>query len=120
MSDDDPRAFNFTLELSADHREVHLRFSSEGQVINQAASAEELDDLIEILGRARASMVEEIPINLEPGARVHTFSPARIRIQKSDVPGHTLLVVRHPGFGWSAFDLSKEQTKQLRSALRSF
>jgi hypothetical protein len=65
--------------------------------------ASELDGLIANLGDVRASMLDEVPKELDRGSRAPAVEDPVWRY--ASIPGRSekTLALRHPGLGWIAF-----------------
>lgn len=107
----------FEVSLSEDRLNVNLRLNVGQAPANQSFDANQVDALIEHLGRVRASM--EMPVRGEPRREsgheeVMCVDPAWTTEYSpvSTVPG-IVLRMRHVGFGWLTFLLPPHEVENL-------
>ncbi|WP_153101810.1 hypothetical protein [Paraburkholderia hayleyella] len=81
---------------------------------NQTVSLhpEQIDQLIDELACARASMLPEAPLSLPPGWRFAATRNPVMAIQKQS-NGDRMLIMRHGGHGWVPFTFSPDQVIQM-------
>lgn len=79
----------------------------------------DLEDLIHRMALTRAAMVEPIPDELEPHARLNTVldPPWKINIPRSHPEDGVLLAIRHPGLGWLTNQFSFHEAQRLGQSL---
>lgn len=99
-------------------RKLEAKISTlrDGEPISQVVyDASGLESVIQMLASHRQQMAEPVPETLEPGARIHGTLHPQWRITKNNET--TQLIICHPGFGWIAFVLSKEQARMIAGEL---
>lgn len=100
--------------VSADRQlcviELHKNGAPLGHIELDAAS---LEGLIHDLGKARASMIEEVSPSLDPGSRIEAVVNPSFLVPKDLEIGKRVLALRHPGLGWVAFLLTLDYSKEI-------
>lgn len=115
------KEFAVGVMLAADRRSVRLDIAVDGStVVEHDCEAGELEEIIELLGRARAGLSDAVPAMPDPGARVRTVSAPTIAVQ--DLPGSKdqLLLARDPQTGWIGFLLAPKLATDLGRMLLKF
>lgn len=80
-------------------------------------SAQDLDELIALLGTARMALDEEIPKQLEPAVRIRSIHNPILQVHKLAAE-QIALCIRDPAYGWTALEMSSSDAIHLASALR--
>ncbi len=106
--------FGVAVVLQKDGRSVRIEILVDGKAT--AAHdfvASELEELIELLGRARESLKDQVPELLDPGSLVRIVSAPTILVQ--DMPGSEdqLMTIRDPQIGWTGFRLAADTARDL-------
>lgn len=105
--------------MRLNHLGEHIGISVEkdGQVQwSNAFSAEEMDDIIEQMGRFRAVLPEAVNPQIDANARIPTTERPAIAMRDHGAEGFELMI-RHPGFGWLSFLLRDEACKVIAAAM---
>ena len=113
--------FAIGVTLAGDRRTVRLDVTVDGKsVVEHDCDASELEEMIELLGRARAGLTDAVPEMPAPGTRVRTLSAPTIAVQ--DLPGSKdqLLLARDPQTGWIGFRLAPKLATDLGKMLLKF
>lgn len=102
-----------------DAGEAVLQMELDGKpMVHQLQDESGLSALIDQLAALRASMAEEVPRELDPGARLVAVTDPVWRSQDSKTPGFAkLLALRHPGLGWLTFLLPEKEARALAEFL---
>ena len=79
-------------------------------------TADDIDELIEVLGGARMALKEEIPRELGPSARVRSICDPILHVHRT-IEGMAVLCVRDPAFGWTALELAASTAQELARVL---
>lgn len=109
--------FDFQVTVPKHCRTATIGVALDGKtLVEHDATPDEVAEMIELLGRVQATLVDAIPLALDPGARVPTAENANFAVQ--DQEGKKLLLVRHPGYGWLGF-LLEEHTRNALAQLLS-
>jgi hypothetical protein len=97
----------------ADGQLVGMELVSHGVALGHIVSdAQGLDELI----RTLAKLVDQVPRELEPKARLPMErAPAWRVLDTHGAPGAVVLAIRHSGFGWEAFVLSKSDAEAMET-----
>lgn len=80
--------------------------------------APELQEFIGTLAAARATLADKHAIALDPGTRLETQVDPSWRINTL-ADGSKALAIRHPGFGWLAFQLPKHEASAIAKLLEN-
>ena len=90
--------------VNADRSLAIIELRMNGQALGHIElAAAELEGFIHQLAGARAAMAEQVPVELETGARLANMAIApNWRVGENPDLGKAL-AVRHPGFGWLNF-----------------
>jgi hypothetical protein len=73
-----------------------------------------VDELLRAVASCRVRMVDQIPLELDPGARIETIvAPVYSITALQEAPGTTMLSLRHPGFGWLGYHFTPERCHKL-------
>ena len=103
------------LEQLGEHIGIAAEKDGEVQWSN-AFTAEELDGLIEQLGRFRAALPEAVNPQIDANARVPTTAHPPIAMRDQGEEGFEILI-RHPGFGWLSFLLSDQACEAIAAGM---
>lgn len=79
-------------------------------------TAEDIDELIELLGSGRMALKDEVPRELGPSARVRAIGDPILQVHWT-TEGQVALCVRDPAYGWTALELSESAAQELTRAL---
>jgi hypothetical protein len=79
-------------------------------------TAEDIDELIEVLGSSRMALKDEVPRELGPSARVRAIGETVLHVHHT-AEGQTVLCIRDPAYGWTALELSESAAQKLARAL---
>jgi hypothetical protein len=83
-----------------------------------ALTADELENLIANLGRARENLKPSVPDDAPIGKKLQAVSnPGWYAPPAESTPGQAVLILRHPGFGWLGFAFSKPEARSLGNYL---
>lgn len=103
-------------ELGPHKLEAKILMDRDGETLAQAVfDASGLEAVIQILAARREQMAEAVPPCLEPGARVHGTQDPGWMVTRNDET--TQLLLRHPGYGWIGFVLSKDDAAAIAREL---
>jgi len=103
----------YRVAVSQDRRAARIETVLDGEVQAWSdPSAEDLSGIIDILIATRAKMLDEVPRDLEPGARL-PVTPDPIWRADTLNDGHIRLRLRHPGAGWLEFQFPPESSAGL-------
>lgn len=75
-------------------------------------TAQELEQQIERLGRIRSQMPEQVPAE-PPLIETVIFNPA-YNVRTDNMTKASLLSLRHGGFGWLHFEISPQETLNMK------
>lgn len=75
-------------------------------------TAQELEEQIERLGRIRSQMKEQVPSD-PPLIETVIFNPA-YSVRTDNMTKASLLSLRHGGFGWLHFEISPQETLNMK------
>jgi hypothetical protein len=106
--------------VPADRQAVLLELMDDGETVAQMVmDGATTETLAHDLAKCRARLVETVPQELDPGARVDAVGSPAWGVQgRHSGPADTLLLaLRHPGFGWLAFVLERERARAMAKAL---
>jgi hypothetical protein len=81
-----------------------------GHVIFDAAT---LEGHISVLADQRANMVDEVPKELEPGARLEAIVDPAWRVPANHPAEGIVLALRHPDLGWLSFVFPHKEARSI-------
>jgi hypothetical protein len=71
--------------------------------------APSVDQLIQDLGKHRATLRDEVPRQLDPGSRLQGIYDPAWRVPSDSHPAGRIIAFRHPGLGWLSFVLPENE-----------
>jgi hypothetical protein len=109
-------------KIGVDQKKEHvlLDFVVDGKSTGRGGlSAADIDTLIMGLSRARASLTDGVPDELDPGANPLAIQDPKWRALPVMLPTGYSLDLRHPGFGWIRFVFPQPQAQKIAHYLTS-
>lgn len=94
--------------LTEDHLQVALALPD-----TFVASAEEVEAMIDFLGRVRSHMNPPVPDRPITGVSITAFTDAPNFIVHDHETGGAVLLLMHPGFGWLHYRFGKAMAEAL-------
>lgn len=104
-----------TVKVTADKQAALIEFQSVALTTpaTLTLSSDQLLELIQSLGKARAHLEHGKPIPVLENQTIHTIVDTRWYAQPEPLHGGSALMFSHPGFGPVGFLLPKEQVREL-------
>lgn len=110
----------FQTTLSDDKSITRLQVLLDGEPqVFADLTADELSQLLEGLGMARASMAQEIPNTIQPGTAVVAVENPAWTMPRAHPEGGRVLGLRHPGWGWISYFFPHHEVAAISAALAS-
>src|SRR5882672_11088240 len=95
-------------ELSPDRETLTVVFPSTPPVGLQL-TASRVDEMIVMLGKLRAAMVDQLPMDLPHVHQSEGIIDPRWYVANDMLTGEPLVKVRHPGLGWQTFQIPRDE-----------
>ena len=105
------------LNETRDEAVLHI-YEGERSIAFIQMPAAELQSLLQKLARLRAEMREPVERSAEEARSMATASDPSWSIGFMEGDGSSVLAMRHPGFGWLAFNLQRDRAAMLGDALQ--
>lgn len=100
--------------LTPDREELTIELWMNDQALGHInLAAADLDAFIHKLGQHRAAMPDQVPAELDPGARIEAVSDPIWRIPDVEAQKARVLCLRHPGLGWLGFTFPDHEAKEI-------
>ncbi len=115
-----PTKMELNSVLSDDRNSVTMTLVMDGLPLGHIIlEIPDVEDLIHRMATVRAAMIEPVPSEIEPAARIIAAdNPAwRVKIPTSSPTPGILLALRHPGLGWLINLLPREEAHNLGQSL---
>jgi hypothetical protein len=105
-------------KLEDDYKTITVTFPTDPVAVLKL-DVTEVDKMIEMLGMMRSSMQPEVPKDFPFGQKVSAVPDPHWRSEPDLLRGHSLLHLRHPGFGWLHYLMPPQEAKRLAEILQA-
>ncbi|RQV01080.1 hypothetical protein [Burkholderia cenocepacia] len=105
-----------TVELTENDGQLSLNYKNGDPA--QPLQAETIEKLIATLSSMREAMHPPVPMDPPIGAQVQAQLDPRFWTELNHMVSASMLMLRHPGFGWLAFVLPPTSAEQLTGYLQ--
>ena len=106
------RRGNLRLGMSNDRGLLKLEVTAGGKPFTIQMTSADADDFIHNLAEVRGGLLDEVPVELDPGAIVERVKDPAWRLPKAD-EDRVAVDLRHPGFGWIRFEFPRAEGAEI-------
>lgn len=96
-------------------QDVYVEMAMEGQPLaHMFFDASDVDTVIRQLADCRSKLSDQVPTELDPGSRLEAVVDPTWRTEAfREDPRFVVLLLRHPGLGWTSFVLPPNEVSSL-------